>query len=182
MKPSKFRHTLTHLCMLEDRLNHHLLTLGDPRLLCQRSCNQAVKHHSQRYFSCPCLCRYYFLSTLDYLFSRTFFIFFPSSSPGTPPVLSPSSPFLPLCHTLLFGFSSSHFSPSCLPLSSLLFLTPWRPLLFPLVCKRCPSSLPPRLFCIPSFCVLSSFHLSLCAPYPIISTLHSSSPFSNNPV
>lgn len=76
-------------------------------------------------------------------FSEHFFIFFPSSSPGTPPLLFPSSPFLPLCHTLLFGFPSSHFSPSRLLLSSLLFLKPWRPLLFPLVCERCPSSLHP---------------------------------------
>lgn len=72
MKSSKFRHTQTHLCMLEDRLNH-----SSPLVTPGCYANEAVKHHSQRYFSCPCLCRHYFLSTLDCLFFRAFLHLFP---------------------------------------------------------------------------------------------------------
>lgn len=178
MKSSKFRHTQTHLCMLEDRLNQ-----SSPLVTPGCYANEAVKHHSQRYFSCPCLCRHYFLSTLDCLFFRAFLHLFP---------------FLLTWHTSssfpIIPFSSSlSYSPLWLFILSFLPLPP-SPLLpsFPhaLASSFIPACLralplllaPPRLFCISSFCVLSSFHLSLCAPYPIISTLHSSSPFSNNPV
>lgn len=90
-------------------------------MLWQRSCEASFTKISI-FFSCPHLCHY------SLLFFRVFLHFFPSFSPGTPPVLFPSPPFLPLSHAVLFGFSLSNFTPSCLLLSSL----------FCLHCPPCP--------------------------------------------
>lgn len=119
-------------------------------------------------------------------FSYHFIFFFPSFSSSTPPVLFPSSPFLPLCHALLFWLFIVSFHPSSLA-SYLLYLIPFFSYFSPQPSSfgpfaTAPSPLCPQIFHISLFCFLPRFHLPLLPPYPIISTLHPSSPFSNNPV